>query len=257
MKKLIVFIALILSFTLIITGCGNNSQEEEQEAKNVENSIVKEQEEDTPKDEEAISKNDTEEKDEDEESSLTDLFSKTRNMDTYYYEVYSDLADGTSYVTKVWFSENKTKMESHYPETGENIIMIINGEEEVSYLYMPAENMAIKMKYDNFSAFTEDGDQQGTQDYMEIMRELADDEEINIENGTFEGESVKIVTGIISGNTNKVWISNKTGFPLKSEFYMDGELESSAIFKNFEEKSIDSTIFTIPEDVEIQDMTNY
>lgn len=261
MKKFILFIALILSFTLIVVGCSNNSQEEEQEVSDVENNIEEEKEEDTPKDEEDVSKEDTEEKDEekteDTESSLTNVFNKARNMDAYYYEVYTDLADGTSYVTKVWFSENKTKMESDYPETGENVIMIMDGEEKVSYIYMPAENMAIKIKYDDFSEFTEEGEEQGTQDYIEIMKELADDEEITIENGTFEGESVKIVTGEISGNTNKIWISNETGFPLKSEFYMDGNLESTAIFKNFEEKSIEPSNFTIPEGVEIQDMTNY
>lgn len=260
MKKSILFIALILAFTLIIVGCGDNSQKEDEVANSVENNIEKEEVDNTLKDEEELPEQDSKEKTEDKEedkdleNSLTNIFSKTDNIDSYYYEAYGDLADGTSYVTKIWFSENKTKMEMHDNETGENSIMIIDGEEEVSYIYMPAENMAIKMQYDNTSAYTEEGEQQGTQDYVKIMKEISDDGDVDIESGTLEGQSVKIVTGEVLGNTNKIWISNKTGFPLKSEYYVDGKLESTVVFKNFEEKSIDSSIFTLPEDVEIMDI---
>ncbi len=185
------------------------------------------------------------------------MFDTTRNLDAYYYEVSAELADGTSYITKVWSSENKIKMESNYAETGESVIMIMDEDEDVMYMYMPAENTAMMMEYDDESAITGEDEQQGAQDYMDIMREFADDDEITIEDGTFEGESVKIVTGEIDGNTNKMWISNETGFPVKSEFYMDGELESSATFTIFEETTIDPSTFELPEGVIIQDLTNF
>lgn len=251
MKKIILFIILVLSFTLILFGCGD-SEEVDSNPVEVKDDIEKAEEIEEDKDE--IEEIPEQEIPEDEaDGVLENIFSKTKKMDAYYYEVETNDKDGTFTTTKVWFSKNKTRMETFLSETDENVIMIMDGQEELSYLYMPEENMAIKMKYDP-SAFTEE-DEQGTQDYIDIMKELADDEEISIENGNFEAESVKIVTGEIMGNTNKVWISNKTGFPLKGEFYMDGELESTSLFKNFEEKPIDSSIFNIPEGVEIMDMT--
>lgn len=251
MNKRNIFIVLLLAFTLIIVGCGDTSKDETPEVDNVENAVDEEDSVQTdPMDEE-------DEDVEERETSSANVFDKTKNMDAYYYEVNAELADGTSYITKIWSTEDKTKMESIYPETGETVIMILDEEEDLMYLYMPNENSAMMMKYDEDSVFTDEGEQQGSQDYIEIMKELADDEEITIENSTLDGESVKIVTGEIEGNTNIIWISEKTGFPLKSEFYMNGTLESSATFTNFEDKFIDPSIFELPEGVIIQDMTTF
>lgn len=249
MKKANILIMLLLSFTLIGAGCSDASKDEESEVADMEEVI--EEEKDTPEEDE------NDDVDEQEEISSTSWFDTTKDLDAYYYEVSADLADGTTYITKVWSSENKTKMESNYPETGETVIMIVDDDEDVMYMYMPAENTAMMMKYDDDSVFTGEEGEQGSQDYIEIMKDLADDEEITIEDGTFEGEAVKIITGEIDGNTNKIWISDKTGFPLKSEFYMDGELESSATFTTFEETSIDPSTFELPEGVIIQDLTNF
>lgn len=248
MKKLNFLFALILAFSLVGAGCSTDEvQDEEQVTANVENDMEETDEE---------ASEETEDKEEDSEKSLDNIFSQTQNMENYSYEIYTDLADGTSFVTKLWSSGNKSKMESNYPETGENVTMIIDGDEEVSYLYMPAENMALKIPYDNFAGFAE-GEEEGTEDYIELMKGFADDEEVEVEDGTYEGEPVKIITGEIDGNTNIIWVSTQTGFPLKSEFYMDGELESTATFENFDDSAIDPSIFNLPEDVEIQDMTNF
>lgn len=248
MKKTKLFIALILSFILISVGCSETSNNNESKTNNVDEAIKEEVIKDENKEEPTKEK---------EENNFDNWFDKTKNMDAYYYEVNSDITDGTSYTTKVWYSENKTKMESKYVETGEKIIMIMDSDEDLMYIYMAAENMAMKMKLDDDLDFTNENDQMDSQDYIEIMKELADDESVSVENATLDGESVKIVTGEIEGNINKIWISNSTGFPLKSEFYMNGVLESTATFTSFEETSIDSSIFTLPADVEIQDMTSY
>lgn len=245
MKKTTFLITLLLSFTVISAGCSDTSKEET-EAADVEE--ITEKEVETTKEEPEVKPK--------EEINSTNWFDTTRDLDAYYYEVSADLTDGPSYITKVWSAENKIKMESTYPENSETIIMIMDEEDDLMYMYMPEENTAMMMKYGDNGAFTSENEQQGAQDYVEIMKELAD-EEITIEDGTFEGEAVKIVTGEIDGNINKIWISDDTGFPLKSEFYMDDELESSTTFTTFEETSIDPSIFELPEDVIIQDLTNF
>lgn len=261
MKKFIVFIALMLSIVLLVAGCSSDSNENIQEADNIENQedlvdedndALGEEEEQDDIDEEDIAEEDSDT--EDDSSSLLDIFEKTDKMESYYYELDTNLSDGASYTTKIWIAKDKMKMESYYPENDETIIMIIDSEEGITYMYTPKENMAIKMDNDESSLIDEDASQ-SSQDYIDLMRELADDGSVNVENGRFNGESVKIISGDMYGSTNKMWISTKNGLPLKSEFYTDGELESSSLMKNFEEKSIDSSIFTIPEGTEIMDLT--
>lgn len=255
MRKSIIFVVLLLSITLIISGC--SSESDNPELDNVENEAIDNVEEsedleDDLEDEETVLEEIEEEaEEEDTENSIKDIFSKIDNIDDYYYEVDSTIVDGPATTTKIMVSNNKMRMESYLAETDETFIMIVDGDEEVSYMYMPKDNTAIKMKYDN-SDLIENPD---SQDYVELMKDLGDNEDVNVENGTFNGESVKIITGEIMGNTNKIWVSNKTGFPLKSEFYEDGQLTITSLMKNFEEKSIDSSLFKIPEGVEIMDLT--
>lgn len=250
MKKKNLLLAFTFSLILIIAGCGDSTEESDATTDDMEETVVDED----AQDESSVNEEVAEEA---EENSSSNWFDQTKNMEAYYYEVNTDLADGTSFLTKVWASGNKTKMESTYPDTGEEIIMIINGEDDFTYLYMPAENTALKMKLGNLSNFAEETAQQTSQDYVEILKELADDETVVSEKDQLDGKTVTLVTGEFEGNTNKIWISDESGFPLKSEFYMDGSLESTSTFEEFEETSIDPSTFTLPEGVEIQDMTNY
>ena len=131
--------------------------------------------------------------------------------------------------------------------------MIMDGDEEVMYMHMPAENMTMIMDYNSeLSATTPD--EEGNIDYISAMKELVDDEDVKIEKGTFEGEPVQIITGDIMGNKNIIWVSTKTGFPLKSEFYEDGKLVSTSLFKGFNNKSVDKSLFNAPEGTEIMDL---
>lgn len=246
MRKQIIFISLVLALVLALAACGEesaNETPEQVEAPELEDEIVEEEpvveveEEDADKDDKALS----------------NPFSNINDMSEYYYEVETIIEDVSVFTSEFWVSGNMSRMESMYPETGEHIIIIMDGNEGATYMYMPNEDMLMIMDYSSeLSASTPD--EEGNMDYIQVMKDLADDESITVEKGTFEGEPVQIISGDIMGNENIIWVSTKTGFPLKSEYYEDGELVSTSIFKGFNNKSIDQALFEIPEATEVMDL---
>jgi outer membrane lipoprotein-sorting protein len=238
MRKPIVLIMLFMSLVLVLGGCGSepaNETPEQVESPNIEDEVA----------EEPAVEIEEEDSDKDDSNSLSNPFSSVNSMDEYYYEVETIIEDVQVFTTEFWVSGNKSRTESTYPETGEHIIMVMNGEEEVYYMYMPAENMVMIMDYGSGpSSLTPD--EEGDIDYIGAMKELSDDEDVKIEKGTFEGEPVQIITGDIMGSKNIIWVSTKTGFPLKSEFYEDGSLASTSLFKGFNNKSVDQALFEMP-----------
>lgn len=250
MKKTTFFMAITLFFSLLVMGCSDTSNDEQTESESVDQISTEEIVEDTSLEE-------VEEEDQKQEDSSASLFDTQKNEGSYYYEVYTDSEDGTSHQTKLWASGDKNKLESYYPESDETVIIITDEEEGVMYTYRPAENMALMLNYNGGSTSEEDDEPSDTQDYIDFMTELADDDEATVEDATFEGEPVKLITNETDGNTHKIWFSTKTNFPLKSELYIDGELDSTSVIKNFEEKSIDPSIFKLPDGVEIQDLTSF
>ncbi len=243
MRKILVLIALI--FTLILGACSGEPANEplkETVPPLVEDDMI---EEDPIEVEEEA----------DSDLDLEDLnpFANISDMQEYYYEIETIIKDVSVFNTEFWVSGNKSRMESKYPETGEHIIMIMNGDEEVTYMHMPKENMTMIMDYSSdLSSVTPDDE--GNIDYIDAMKDLSDDENVTIEKGTLDGEKVQIITGEIMGNKNIIWVSTKTGFPLKSEYYEDGALASTSLFKGFNKKPVDQALFNPPEGTQVMDL---
>ena len=243
MRKILVLIALI--FTLILGACSGEPANEplkETDPPLVEDDMI---EEDPIEVEEEA----------DSDLDLEDLnpFANISDMQEYYYEIETIIKDVSVFNTEFWVSGNKSRMESKYPETGEHIIMIMNGDEEVTYMHMPKENMTMIMDYSSdLSSVTPDDE--GNIDYIDAMKDLSDDENVTIEKGTLDGEKVQIITGEIMGNKNIIWVSTKTGFPLKSEYYEDGALASTSLFKGFNKKPVDQALFNPPEGTQVMDL---
>ncbi len=243
MRKILVLIALI--FTLILGACSGEPANEplkETDPPLVEDDIL---EEDPIEVEEEA----------DSDLDLEDLnpFANISDMKEYYYEIETIIKDVSVFNTEFWVSGNKSRMESKYPETGEHIIMIMDGDEEVTYMHMPKENMTMIMDYSSdLSSVTPDDE--GNIDYIDAMKDLSDDENVTIEKGTLDGEKVQIITGEIMGNKNIIWVSTKTGFPLKSEYYEDGALASTSLFKGFNNKPVDQALFNPPEGTQVMDL---
>lgn len=258
MKKPYSFIILLLIMAVLFVGCSEKSDEEIDDNVSQE---VETSEDDTSKDEEKEIKDDeddTEEVEEkvpeteDKESILSNIFNKADKMNEYSYHMDMIVEDGVSSEGKFWISNNKVKMEFETIE-GEKNVVVMDGEENLSYFYNPVDKTGVKMTYD--ISDEEQNTQLGAQNYVDIMKEISDDGNVKVEKGTLDGETVDIVSGEVQGDTSKMWISRKTGFPLKHESYTNGELDVTIIYSDFETGSIDPSVFTVPDDIKFTDMT--
>ena len=246
MRKPIIFIILLMAVVLVLVGCGSepaNEVPDQVMTPDIEEDLVVVEPEEEPE-EEVI--------EEAEDEVLSNPFENINNMDEYYYEVES-VTNDQIFTTKLWTSGNRMKMESLYPETGESIIMVMDGEKGLSYMHQPSENITMIMDFDT-SPSSIVPDDEGNINYIDAMKELSEDESVIVEKGTFEGEPVQIITGDIMGNKNIIWVSTKTGFPLKAEYYEEGNLFSSSLFKGFNNEAIDQSIFDIPEGTQVMDL---
>ena len=236
MKKPIIFITLILilSLTLTLIGCSSkptNENPEEVKTPNIEKEVP--QADDPIKVEE---ENDKE---------FVNPFANNNNKIDYSYEV-EVITNGQSDFTKFWVSGNKSRMELMPSETQDNVITILDGDEKVSYIYQPEDNTLIIKDYEPVSHDYDEND-----NYIDYMKSLFDD--VKVENGTFEGQPVQILSGNISGNKNIIWISTKTRFPVKSEYYKDGKVVYTSLTKNFNISPVDQSLFKVPEGAEVID----
>lgn len=242
MRKSIVFIILVLSLVLVLAGCGGKPTPAPVDTPNIDDDVVE-----LPAE---IEEDIKEEADKD----IKNPFANLSNLDDYYYEMEIEVSGELIATSKIWVSGKKSRFESKSPEKQELAIMIMDGDEKVSYMYMPTQNMAMRLPFD-VDEYSDDPDSDENVDFIENFKTLSDDENIKIEDGNFEGQSVQIITASSEEDITKTWVSTKTGFPLKSEYYEDGNLESVTLFKNFSSKSNDPSLFKLPDGVQVMDLT--
>ena len=247
MRRINIYIFLIvLILSLGLAGCGSEPANEapaEVETPGLEDEVVAEDPLEVEED-----------KAEDISKDSNNPFAGISNLNDYYYEMETQVGSDLIVTSKIWVSGMNSRFESKSPESDDIAIIITNEDEGVSYIYTPSQNMALKMPFDK-EEITGDLDSDENIDFIENFKMLSDDENISVSEGTFEGEPVQIISGDIKEDNSIIWISKKTGFPVKSEYYEDGKLEAVTLFKNFNNTNIDPSMFKIPDGVNIMDMT--
>ena len=226
MKKQILFIGLILTFLLVLGGCGGSPANE---TPGSENEVV-------------VQEPDVVEED------VDDPFIDDVSED-YSYETET-IVDGISYFEKYWYSGNMSRHEVVGSDYQENLINIGDKEKKIISLYEPEENSVMIMEYDPSSNTFDDS--RGS-DYMDHLVGIFDDDGmVKVEKGTLDGQKVQIITGNIFGKKNTMWVSTKIRHSLRNEQYdEDGEVEVLTIFRNFSTEPVDQSLFEIPEGVEV------
>lgn len=168
---------------------------------------------------------------------LSDLLAKGQNIGSVKYDMVMTAPGQDTMTSKVWLKGEKMKTESEVE--GETSITIIDGEEEVMYVYMPDENMAYKMDFSNApeSAVGE------TEDILDFDYEIIGTE-------TVDGKSCLVVQWTDEGMTSKTWIWKDRGFPIKMEI-TTSEGTTTIEYKNIQFVNISDSEFELPAGVQI------
>jgi outer membrane lipoprotein-sorting protein len=110
---------------------------------------------------------------------------------------------------------------------------------------MPAQNMALKMTLDP-----------NTTSAIDDTKAIAQYNPTVVGTDTIDGKKCTVVQYTIEGQTVKMWLWQDYGFPLRVEA-TTSQGTTLMEYQNIEFKDIPDNIFTLPADVQIQQMPGF
>ncbi len=168
---------------------------------------------------------------------LADLLAQGQNIGSVKYDMVVTAPGQDTMTTKVWLKGENMKFESELE--GETSITIIDGEEEVMYMYLPDENMAYKMDMSN-----------APESAVEETEDILDYDYTIIGTETVDGKSCLVVEWTVEGFTSKMWVWKDKGFPIKIET-VTSEGKMTIEYKNIQFVNISDSEFELPAGVQI------
>jgi len=220
MKKLgLLLVIMVAIVSLLVIGCGGGGEEAGTTA--------------TPKTTSTSAPSKTTATGDD----LAELLAKGQDIGSVKYDMVTTAPGQDTMTTKVWLKGEKMKFQSEVE--GEISISIIDGDEEVMYLYMPEQNMAYKMDFSNAPESAVDE----TEEILDYDYEIIGTE-------TVDGKSCLVVQWMVEGHTQKMWVWKDKGFPIKMETTTP-QGKMTIEYKNIQLVNISDSEFELPPGVEI------
>jgi hypothetical protein len=176
-----------------------------------------------------------------ESDSLDVLLGRAKNVSNIRYDISSIDAKGAVTTQKFWFKGKMMRMEA------DKTVSIFDQENQVMYIYTPAENTAIKMSLGL-----------GQQNQESIIDEAVGLDQYKPEvigNEVIDGKNCLVIQYKWGSTITKQWLWKKYGLPIKIESD-DGKIKTSVTYENLDFSPIPDNMFELPKDVKITDMTN-
>lgn len=177
---------------------------------------------------------------------LMDIFGKAEDRGPVRYEVVTETGMTDPMTMLVWEKDGKSRMEmSGGPEL---TILLTDAEAMTSYTYMPNQNMAILMNYEDATdSATDQADA-----VLDFNPQIVGEETIDNKSCIVVEYDLPEEAGI--NEKAKMWIWEEYGFPIRMEIpAFDGTTMIMQI-TNIEFIDIDDSMFELPEGVEVTDM---
>lgn len=172
--------------------------------------------------------------------SLTDILGHGTDIDSVSY-VMEITAPGTPTITtQMWVERNK--MRTEMTEQDETIVTLIDYDAGTMYVYMPDENMAIRMDFGQVTP----------PDYEDVQDIPAYDYTI-IGTDTEDGKVCLVVEYSYGGDTVKSWIWKEHGFPVRVET-TTAEGTTVIVYRDIDFGDIDDSMFELPPGVQIMEL---
>ncbi|RCV64600.1 Outer membrane lipoprotein-sorting protein [Methanophagales archaeon] len=176
--------------------------------------------------------------------SLIDLIGKAKGITVKYDMVTTDNGEIVSTST-AWLAGNNMRIDT--TAEGQAMSMIVRGDDQVSYMYQPDENMALKTVLDEVPESVT-GDVEALMDLNPTI----------IGTETIDGMRCTVIEYVVMEEPEelkmKQWIWIKNGLPVQMEMTLPSGI-SRREMRNFDFGSISDTTFELPAGVDIKDMS--
>ncbi|MFH1483877.1 MAG: DUF4412 domain-containing protein [Chloroflexota bacterium] len=168
---------------------------------------------------------------------MSQIFAQAAGIVSVKYDM-TITAPGTPTTTaKVWLEKNK--MRTEFTAEGQTVVQLVDMDVRTMYMYIPAENMAMKM---DFSQAPE-APTQNIEEYKPVV----------IGTETLDGKVCLVVEYTDEGTKTKSWMWKEKGFPIRVEMATP-EGTTVMEFKNIEFADIPDSMFELPAGVQIVQM---
>lgn len=171
------------------------------------------------------------------EETLVDILGRLEGLEAVKYDMVITAPGMPTMTTKVWMEGNK--MRAEMTEEGEPVIMLIDYDEGVAYMYMPEQNIAMQVPLS-----------QAPESAIEEAQSITDYDYTVIGTDTRDGKVCTVVEYSYSGVSTKVWVWKEHGFPIRVEATKAGDT-TIIEYKNIDFGDIPDSMFELPEGVEI------
>lgn len=173
------------------------------------------------------------------EETLGEILGRGAGIDSVKYDMVMTAPGMPTVTTKMWVKQNKIRAEM--TEQGQNIVMLIDYDEGVGYMYMPDENMAMQIPLT-----------QAPESAVEEAQAIADYDYTVIGTETLDGKVCLVVEYTVEQATAKTWIWKEHGFPIRIEVTTaEGTIITE--FKNIDFADIPDSMFELPGGVQIME----
>jgi outer membrane lipoprotein-sorting protein len=171
---------------------------------------------------------------------LDDILSLTSGIGSVKFDMVMTGGGMPSLTTKVWLKGEKMKTEATME--GQTVINIIDHGTQTMYMYMPEQNMAFRVTYEQA---------QGSP--VEETMAISQYHPQNLGTETIDGKVCLVVEYTVQGASTTMWIWEEHGFPIKVVTVTD-QGTTTIEYKNIQFTDIPDSEFELPPGVQIMDM---
>lgn len=171
---------------------------------------------------------------------LDDILSLASSIESVKFDMVVTSTEISSMTTTVWLKDQKMKTKT--TSEGQTIINILDQEDQTMYTYMPDQNMAFMMTYDQAQTSPID-DTQNINQYNPQ----------NVGTETIDGKVCMVVEYTVQDTSITTWIWKEYGFPVKV-LSVTAQGTTTIEYKDIDFTNIPDSEFQLPDGVQIMDL---
>lgn len=174
------------------------------------------------------------------DESLTDVLGKAKDVVAYRYTAVITAPGQPAMTAKFWLKENKMRWEG--TAEGQSIVYLIDEDAQTAHLYIPAQNMAMKMSWNQAQETVGDSPAEQSESILQYNP-------VTVGTENLSGKRCLVVEYTDRTGTVKSWIWTKYGFPIKVET-TTAQGTTVVELKNINFGSISDSMFELPAGVQ-------
>ena len=170
-------------------------------------------------------------------SNLASILGQVSGITSMKYDMVTTTPDNQTVTSTMWVKKSQLRMES--TQQGQSVVMLINGDTKTMYMYMPAQNTAIKMDFSQAPKSASDN----ANSVLQYTPTVVGTE-------TLDGKLCTVIQYTANGSTTKEWIWQAKGLPVRMQATTT-QGTSTTDFKNYDFSSIPDSTFQLPAGAQI------